>query len=250
MSIVSEYNPVNFKNVLLGREKILDFFVQCRAYWRHDNIFSSPHAAIGGDKCSNIFFDCARVLRHDNLREILAHQLIKRMWCKKLFEKQEINYIVGVPYHLPSSPTFRNLGFSARIAKQLKVKHGFCHLVRNGFAEKAVWEGEIPEKAGVFLVKEVVFEKEAETIRRAINRGNKCPINVLPSAGAIIYFAPNGPVVGEQAKARRKIDAENVVQLFKRNIDNEHFLVGANGRDYTPVDLSALLLTYLKDLAA
>ncbi len=83
---------------------------------------------------------------------------------------------------------------------------------------------------------------------------NKKPEAIRNESGhvttpSMIYFSPEGPVIGEAAKARRKAGFADVVQLFKRNIDNEHFLFSAGGRDYTPVDLSALLLSFLKKLA-
>ncbi len=63
---------------------------------------------------------------------------------------------------------------------------------------------------------------------------------------SVLYFSPQGPVVGDAAKTRRKDGQHDIIQLFKRNIDNEHFLFTANGRDYTPIDLSACVLAYLK----
>jgi molecular chaperone DnaK len=63
---------------------------------------------------------------------------------------------------------------------------------------------------------------------------------------SIIYFGDREPIVGKAAKEMRVAQPRNVVQLFKRSMGDEHFLFSANGHDYTPVDLSALVLSYLK----
>jgi molecular chaperone DnaK len=63
---------------------------------------------------------------------------------------------------------------------------------------------------------------------------------------SIIYFGEREPIVGKVASEMRVAQPQNVVQLFKRSMGDEHFLFSANGHDYTSVDLSALVLSYLK----
>ena len=63
---------------------------------------------------------------------------------------------------------------------------------------------------------------------------------------SVIYFGPNGPIVGEEAKERQASGETEIAAFFKRSMGDEQFLLSFYGRDYTPIDLSALVLGYLK----
>lgn len=76
-----------------------------------------------------------------------------------------------------------------------------------------------------------------EVIRNEFGRA------VTPS---VISFGNGIPVVGDTAKEQQRAAKKEIVQLFKRNMDDEYFLFSAHGRDYSPVDLSALVLAYMK----
>ena len=81
---------------------------------------------------------------------------------------------------------------------------------------------------------------KAEIIRNDFGR------TVTPS---IIYFGDAGAVVGDAAQKRQRAGEKDVVHLFKRYIADEYFLFKAHGREYSAVDLSALILSYLKTQA-
>src|SRR5947209_1296025 len=66
---------------------------------------------------------------------------------------------------------------------------------------------------------------------------------------SIIYFGEGKPIVGDKAKEQLRAGKKEVIQLFKRSMDDTNFLFSAHGHDYTPVDLSALLLSYMKEQA-
>ena len=70
--------------------------------------------------------------------------------------------------------------------------------------------------------------------------------NVTPS---VIYFDPAGPVVGDEAKDRQAIGEEAIGAFFKRFMDDPHFELTYYGQSYNPVQLSALVLKYLKEQA-
>jgi molecular chaperone DnaK len=78
---------------------------------------------------------------------------------------------------------------------------------------------------------------KAEIIRNDFNR------SITPS---LVYFDTNGPVVGDEAKEQQKAGKTEIASFFKRNMDDEHFLLTFHHKSYTAIDLSALILSYLK----
>jgi tRNA A-37 threonylcarbamoyl transferase component Bud32 len=63
---------------------------------------------------------------------------------------------------------------------------------------------------------------------------------------SVVYFGESGAVVGDEAKERQSQGAAEVASFFKREMGNPYFLLSFQGRDYTTVDLSALVLGYMK----
>lgn len=70
--------------------------------------------------------------------------------------------------------------------------------------------------------------------------------HVTPS---VIFFGKGEPVIGDEAKEQQAAGASEVASFFKRSIGDPHFLLSFRGRDYTPIDLSALVLRYMKGVA-
>jgi molecular chaperone DnaK len=81
---------------------------------------------------------------------------------------------------------------------------------------------------------------QPEIIRNEFGR------SITPS---VIYFGEGKPVVGDKAKEQQRAGKKEVVQLFKRSMDDVNFLFSIHGYDYTPADLSALVLSYMKGQA-
>lgn len=67
-----------------------------------------------------------------------------------------------------------------------------------------------------------------------------------PITPSIVYLGGPTPVVGDDAKEQQAMGKEEVASFFKRNMDDEHFLLSFHGRSYTPTDLSSFVLAYLK----
>ena len=63
---------------------------------------------------------------------------------------------------------------------------------------------------------------------------------------SVVYLGESNPVVGEDAKEHQAMGKQEVASFFKRNMDDAYFLLSFNGRNYTPVDLSAEVLAYMK----
>jgi molecular chaperone DnaK (HSP70) len=63
---------------------------------------------------------------------------------------------------------------------------------------------------------------------------------------SVICFSTNPPLVGEEARARQAAGDDAVASFFKRNMGDPSFALHLAGRDWTPVDLSALVLARLK----
>ena len=78
---------------------------------------------------------------------------------------------------------------------------------------------------------------KAEIIRNDFGR------TVTPS---IICFDDVTPVVGDAAQKKQRAGKKEIAQLFKRYMADEYFLFSAHGSDYSAVDLSTFVLSYLK----
>ncbi|MGH2485894.1 MAG: Hsp70 family protein, partial [Ktedonobacterales bacterium] len=63
---------------------------------------------------------------------------------------------------------------------------------------------------------------------------------------SVVYFGASGPVVGAVAKREQAQGAQDVASFFKPNMGDPYFALSFGGRDYTAVDLSALVLAHLK----
>lgn len=69
---------------------------------------------------------------------------------------------------------------------------------------------------------------------------------VTPS---VIYFGDGHPIVGDVAKEHQETGAIEIASFFKRCMDDPYFLLTFHGINYTAIDLSALVLGYLKQQA-
>ena len=63
---------------------------------------------------------------------------------------------------------------------------------------------------------------------------------------SVVYLGSGLPLVGDEAKTMQGVGEENVFSFFKRNMGDRDFLVSANGKDLSAIDLSALVLRKLK----
>lgn len=71
--------------------------------------------------------------------------------------------------------------------------------------------------------------------------------NVLTPS--VIYFGPDGPVVGSEAKELQAAGERDVASFFKRFMGDPNYQVEYGGRSYSPVGLSALVLKHLVAVA-
>ena len=75
---------------------------------------------------------------------------------------------------------------------------------------------------------------------------------VLPSAEgglvtpSVVWCGCDPPAVGESAKAEQRAGASDVAAFFKRGMGEPHLSWYLGGRDYSPIDLSALVLQKIK----
>lgn len=70
-----------------------------------------------------------------------------------------------------------------------------------------------------------------------------------PTTPSVVYLGPGGPIVGEEAKTRQVAEPDRVAAFFKREMGDPTFSLVFDSVAYTPVDLSALVLTNLKQTA-
>ncbi len=67
--------------------------------------------------------------------------------------------------------------------------------------------------------------------------------SITPS---VIYFDGGQSIVGDEAKEHQAMGKTEVASFFKRSMGDTEFMLSFYGRDYTPVDLSGLVLAHLK----
>ena len=63
---------------------------------------------------------------------------------------------------------------------------------------------------------------------------------------SVIWFGGDAPVVGRNAKAQQKAGECDTVSFFKRGMGDPYYFVEFQGQSYTPIDLSALVLTKIR----
>ena len=67
-----------------------------------------------------------------------------------------------------------------------------------------------------------------------------------PITPSVIYFSGKEKIVGEEAKEMQALGEANIASFFKRSMGNNDFVLNLNGDDFTPTDLSAILLGKMK----
>jgi molecular chaperone DnaK len=66
---------------------------------------------------------------------------------------------------------------------------------------------------------------------------------------SVVYLGPGGPLVGEEAKDKQAIGETAIASFFKRSMGDQNFELYYEGVSYSPIDLSAEVLKYLKQTA-
>jgi molecular chaperone DnaK len=74
-------------------------------------------------------------------------------------------------------------------------------------------------------------------------------LNGRATTPSVVYLGERETLVGDEAKERQAAGAQDVASFFKRHMGEPGFILEYHGRDYTPVDLSALVLGSLKQAA-
>ncbi len=67
-----------------------------------------------------------------------------------------------------------------------------------------------------------------------------------PITPSVICFSGEEPLVGDEAKEMQALGKANIASFFKRSMGDSSFVLNFNQRNYTPTDLSAILLAKLK----
>ena len=66
---------------------------------------------------------------------------------------------------------------------------------------------------------------------------------------SVVYFGEATPIVGEEAKDQQALGAPEIGAFFKRYMGDSYYELMFNDRAYNPIDLSALVLAHLKEMA-
>jgi adenine/guanine phosphoribosyltransferase-like PRPP-binding protein len=168
--------PENFLNEDIPVEEMLSWFDIMEAYWYHDGNPKRPHAELTSGKCSNGFFDCLRVLKSVILSQILANQLARKI--RQEVGDQPIDYVIGSP--------MAGITFSRDVARMLGATYHF-------FTEKHPIQ--IAPGATVLQVEELTTTaKTLNAVKKAVDAGNKTPVDWLPVVGILVHRPEKLPV--------------------------------------------------------
>lgn len=66
---------------------------------------------------------------------------------------------------------------------------------------------------------------------------------------SVVDLGSNPPLVGDEAKEKQTLGDVSVYSFFKRNLGDPNALYLENDQEYTPIDLSSMVLAYLKRCA-
>ena len=86
----------------------------------------------------------------------------------------------------------------------------------------------------------------------AVLEGNEPKIITNPEGNrttpSVVSFKNGEAQVGEVAK-RQALTNPNTIRSIKRHMGEEGYKVTVDGKDYTPQEISAMILQYIKDYA-
>jgi len=203
-------NPRNYDDKILSPEEILDWFANEDAYWVYEGEPSpeKSHAELASGLCSNGFFDCLQVLRYPNVAEILARQLMQR-----LFTAEHMIPLYGDGWVVSSS--YAAITFGHEVAKVMKA---IFMMAEKDPADpkKMVWRRmTIPNTARVLQVEELITTSGTfQEVRRAVKEGNAVkPINFISTIGALVHRPPKLPVDYNGRRVVALIEKE--IQVFE-----------------------------------
>ena len=182
---IRQVRPSSCTNRIISGEEIIRWLQSLGGAWIHNGDFSKPHAELSSGLCSNGFFECQAVLEYPNLNEILAYQLYKKL-IKSGIEWPD--WVVGSSYGA--------ITFSYEVARAFGATHSFAEKdPTDPKGKKMVWRRRtIPEGATVLQIEELITTSNTfKEVRRAIEEGNKYPVNILPAVGVLVHRPPKLP---------------------------------------------------------
>jgi len=175
-------DPRDFNEVVLTEGEMLEWFDVADAYWMHDGNPENPHAELVSGLCSNGFLVCSKILKIPNVNEILARQLVRKLKEAKMYNVQNIEWVVGSAYSA--------ITFSYEIAKGINLGVLHAHTEKDpGDSKKQIWKKHtIPESVPVLQIEELMTTSQTfQAVRRAIREKNEYPVNFLPVVGTLVH---------------------------------------------------------------
>ena len=177
--------PEDFTDRDVLVEDILAWFDACDSYWYHSGDRADPHVVLTSGKHSNGFFDCLGVLENINLSEILASQLARKI--RRIIGQEKIHWVIGSP--------MAGITFAYATAKALGAEKMFF-TEKNPAGEGMLWRRRtIPEGAIVLQIEELITTaKTVNSVRQAVEIGNKYPVTWLPLIGVLVHRPDHLPL--------------------------------------------------------
>ena len=166
----------------ISKDGLIHIFRLCNAYWQHSGNPKDPHAETTNGLCTNEIFDCLRVLKYIGFSKLFADQLASKIKRDAIFH-----------YNLPpkwviGSPT-AGITFAHDITKCLYAPINMCVEKDPKNPKKMIWNRmTIPAGEPVLQIEELITTfYTTDEVQKAINEGNKEPVNFLPYIGVLVY---------------------------------------------------------------
>ena len=182
----------DFGNRLVAQAELEHLFKLQDGFWIYpgDPIAEIPHAMTREGKCTDLFMNCMSVLEYTNLCEIIADQLIGRLF--KVVDPQQIGLVADAAYS-GSSDLGQNVARLWGRYCELAVAHRTVEKDANG--DPTIFRGVIRGLESVLIVNELMttsggstyMAKEAVAKKGALmDDGSILPVNFLPVVGLFV----------------------------------------------------------------
>jgi len=165
----------------MTHQQVEHIFSQLQAFWKNDGDFSKPHVKLTSGRHSNGYINCRAVLQYKNLREIMARQMIIKLYNEmpRVFENwNPDNWIIG------SATSATNLAGS--IAEIFGCRHG---ILKKGSNKEQSWQDQIIKPGEkILLIEELMTTAfTAKQVQKGIIKGNSDSVDIIEIIPVLIY---------------------------------------------------------------
>lgn len=159
----------------LSDEEFDHIFRTCDALWLHSGNPKDPHAELTSGKCSDGFVDTLRVLRYTNLCELMAGQIVGKLWD---LYPENMGWIIGSDH--------ASAVFSYEVARRFGVQYDFTEKGEN---KSQIWKRFAiqPDEVVLQIEELITTTKTLVEVRKGIRAGNPHTVQFAPFVFTLVH---------------------------------------------------------------